>query len=416
MKILLLNQCFYPDVAATGQYLTDLALGLVERGHEVTVIAGARGYDDPARRYPKHETWRGIKIVRIGSLNPGKAARWRRAVNFASFLLVCGCKLLLQPRCDAVVALTSPPLISFLGALFVQVKGGKLYSWVMDLNPDEAIAAGWLAESSLVGRLLEYFLRFSTRTSERVIVLDRFVKQRLLARGIPDQKVVVVPPWALSENVRYDGTGRIAFRARHRLADKFVVMYAGNHSPCHPLETLLDAALRLSDHDEIVFCFVGGGSEQAKVTRFAAEHQLQNIRCLPYQPLAELSGALSAADLQVVVMGEPFVGIVHPCKIYNILAVGSIVLYIGPDESHITDIAQKGAGLTSVYVSRHGDGETTARQILLAASQPLNRGEPAAALPAQFSRAVLLPALIGVLEALPASPKVSAAVVSQTSI
>src|SRR5258705_10084560 len=86
MKILLLNQCFYPDVAATGQYLTDLAQGLSERGHSVTVIAGDRGYDDPAHRFVRCETWRGIKIIRIRSLNLGKEARWRRAVNFASFL------------------------------------------------------------------------------------------------------------------------------------------------------------------------------------------------------------------------------------------------------------------------------------------------------------------------------------------
>ncbi len=48
MKVLLLNQCFYPDVVATAQQLTHLAVGLAEKGHQVTVIAGDRGYDDPA--------------------------------------------------------------------------------------------------------------------------------------------------------------------------------------------------------------------------------------------------------------------------------------------------------------------------------------------------------------------------------
>ena len=51
------------------------------------------------------------------------------------------------------MALTSPPLISFLAALFVQLKGGKLFFWVMDLNPDEAFAAGWLKESTLVAKV-----------------------------------------------------------------------------------------------------------------------------------------------------------------------------------------------------------------------------------------------------------------------
>jgi hypothetical protein len=46
MKVLLLNQCFYPDVVATSQHLTDLAIELVKSGHQVTVLASRRGYDD----------------------------------------------------------------------------------------------------------------------------------------------------------------------------------------------------------------------------------------------------------------------------------------------------------------------------------------------------------------------------------
>jgi hypothetical protein len=50
MKVLLLNQCFYPDVMATAQHLTDLAVALVREGHEVTVVASDRGYDNPSKR------------------------------------------------------------------------------------------------------------------------------------------------------------------------------------------------------------------------------------------------------------------------------------------------------------------------------------------------------------------------------
>src|SRR4029079_11338516 len=109
----------------------------------------------------------------------------------------------------------------------------------------------------------------------------------------------------------------------HGLAGKFVVMYAGNHSPCHPLDCLLEAAEKLSSRADIAFGFVGGGSEQRKVEEFARTRQLENILCLPYQPQEELSAVLSAADLHVVAMGEAFPGIVHPCKVYNILTIGT---------------------------------------------------------------------------------------------
>ena len=89
MKILLLNQVFYPDVVATAQYLTDLAADLSARGHEVTVISSRRAYEHPETIYPAAETWRGVKIRRIFSTRFGKGAKWRRAVDFASFLFFC---------------------------------------------------------------------------------------------------------------------------------------------------------------------------------------------------------------------------------------------------------------------------------------------------------------------------------------
>src|SRR5687768_1521482 len=182
MKILLLNQCFYPDVVATAQHLTDLALGLAEEGHEVTVVASDRGYDSPSIRFPRRETWNGIKIIRISSSGLGKQTKWRRAVNFATFLINCALRLTLLPRFDVVVALTSPPLISFLGALFVRARGGKFFFWVMDLNPDEAIAAGWLKEHSLTATVLKKLLRYSLFRAERVIALDSFMKRRIVAK------------------------------------------------------------------------------------------------------------------------------------------------------------------------------------------------------------------------------------------
>lgn len=399
MKVLLLNQCFYPDVMATAQQLTHLALGLVERGHQVTIIAGDRGYDDPATRFTRRETWQGITIIRIPSLALGKQSKWRRAGNFASFLIHCSLRLLLLPRFDVVVGLTSPPLISVLGSLFVRMKGGRFIFWVMDLNPDEAIAAGWLKEKSLAAKILNSFLRYSLRNASRVIVLDRFMKQRIMKKGISEERITVLPPWAHGDAVCFDETGRWAFRERHNLSQSFVVMYSGNHSPCHPLNTLLEAALRLAGKSEIAFCFVGGGTEQAKVKAFAARHRLNGVSSLPYQPLKYLAGSLSAADLHTVVMGDGFSGIVHPCKVYNILSVGVPLLYIGPPESPITDIAAQATNGFAIYSARHGEVDRVVDHILKASEQKksLNAGT-CSELAAKFAKDALVPRMIQLLE------------------
>jgi len=354
MKVLLVNQCFYPDVVSTAQHTGDLACALAERGHEVTVIASNRGYDNPALRFPAGETWKGVRILRVPCFATGKGTRWKRALNIASFFLTCLWRMLLTQQFDVVIALTSPPLISALGALFASMKGGRFIFWIMDLNPDEAIAAGWLREGSYSARVLESALRYSAHAADRVIVLDRFMRDRIIAKGLAPEKVITLPPWSHDNEVRYDPAGREAFRTQHGLNGKYVVMYSGNHSPCHPLDTVLEAARALAGETNIAFCFVGGGSEHAKVRDFAALHRLPGVICLPYQPLTQLSASLSAADLHLVVLGQPLAGLVHPCKIYNVMALGIPVLYIGPVESHIGDIAASNPSLAITRLA-HAD-------------------------------------------------------------
>ena len=395
LNILLLNQCFYPDVVSTAQHLTDLAVELAGAGHSVTVVASRRGYDDPSILLPRRQTWKGISIVRIGSLALGKKSRWRRVVSSASFWIRCILTLLRLPRFDVVLALTSPPLISLLGAWFCRLKGGRLVVWMMDLNPDQAIAAGWLRPGSLLARLLERMLRFTLRQADSIIALDRFMKDRLAAKQIDPAKIHVIPPWTHDDSVRYDLRGRRAFRQQHGLQDKFVVMYSGNHSVCHPLDTLLEAAVRLSHDGRFAFCFVGGGAEFENVKEFARSRRLGNVVCLPYQPMELLSGSLSAADVHAVVLGDPFVGIVHPCKIYNVLRIGVPFIAIGPERSHVTDLFTDGEVADLGLSVRHGDAASIVEFLedTAAASEwrGLARDVSAAS---RFTKAALLPLML----------------------
>lgn len=400
MKILLLNQCFYPDYVATAQYLTDLALGLSEAGHEVTVVASSRGYDNPQNRYPVKETWRGIRIRRIWTTSLGKKAKWRRFVDFGVFWFNAFFTLLCLPRFDVTVCLTSPPLISTLGTLMAWMKGGAVVPWIMDLNPDEAVAAGWLKEGGVSERILSTLQRWSFHRAARIIVLDRFMAQRLMAKGVPEKVIHTDAPWSHDDTLQWDAVARAKFRANHGLTDKFVVMYSGNHSPCHPLDTVLESALTLARDDRVAFLFVGGGSEFIKVKAFAKERGLTNITCLPYQPLDTLSASLSSADLHLVVMGPPFIGMIHPCKVYNLLALGLPFLAIGPQESHLTDLAARLPDRRYARLADFGDQEQLNRAILQAADEGhLPPAEASQRLAADFSQRLLRRRLIDVITA-----------------
>jgi glycosyltransferase involved in cell wall biosynthesis len=388
MKILLLNQAFYPDEVATSQYASDLAAALAAAGHDVTALCSARGYDDPGRRFSSREVWNAVHIVRVEGTSFGKGAKWRRAVDFAFFLIACVCRLPRLGRFDVIIALTTPPLISTLGAIWKALLGGRLVYWVMDMNPDEAIAAGWLDPSSKAAIILQAVQAFSLRHSDAVVVLDTFMRARLIRNGTSADKIAVIPLWSQDDLAYFDPDGRERFRRTQGWENKFVVMYSGNHSPCHPLDTLLEAAQRLRFRDDIVFAFIGGGSEYRKIQASLAVEKMGNIVCLPYQPREGLAASLSAGDLHAVVMGDAFVGIVSPSKIYNLLAVGSPVLYIGPAQSHVTELYGTIDHEHRLYSAEHSGVDTVVQHILDARERGFS--PPIAQRETLISRAALL--------------------------
>ncbi|MHB2019578.1 MAG: glycosyltransferase family 4 protein [Candidatus Xenobia bacterium] len=345
MRILLINQTFHPDAAATAQLLTDLARDLVAQGHQVAVLTSQRGYVEPDAIYPRHEQVDGIEVMRVP---PVMLNRRRRSTRLLDALLTNAAfawRMLWLPRFDRVVALTSPPLVAWAAQKLARMHGSPFTYWVMDLNPDQAVVAGWFHANAPWTRFLQQALCTTLRHSDRVVVLDTYMRHRVMAKGSPSTRIEVHPPLSASSVLPELPAQSNPFRVRYGLQDKFVVMYSGNHSICHPVETLLETARVLRHEPDIVFAFIGGGPRMPEVTRYRDEHRLENMLVLPYQDRAELKFSLSAADLHVVLMGDPYVGIVHPCKIYPILQLGLPFLYIGPAASPIGDmVTQRAVG------------------------------------------------------------------------
>jgi len=408
LKFLLLNQTFVPDAASSGQHLADLAAGLAARGHEVTVVTSRRAYTGHRTLLAASETWRGVRVFRVGSSGFGRATLWRRVLDGVSFLALSCLRTLRLAKPDVIVTLTSPPLICVLGLFLARLRRSRFMYWVMDLNPDEAFAAGWLGAGSPTGIVLEWLSKISLQKADRVIALDRFMCSRIVKKGVSRSRIAVVPPWSHDAEVRFDLEGRERFRRRHGLGGKFVVMYSGNHSLCHPLDTVLEAVHLLADFQNIIFCFIGGGAQFRCIETAARGINSRagdedgggaRIVCLPYQPLRQLSASLSAADLHLVVMGDRFVGIVHPCKIYNILRVARPVIYVGPKPSPASEVLEQQVdGWSSACVS-HGDAAGLVREIrrMQGARRELTRAS-SLELGARFSRETVLPRLMMELE------------------
>ncbi len=366
MRILLINQTFYPDVTATGQYLTDLALELAKKEENVTVLTAARGYEPPHHRLLNVETYRGIHIVRVWPFKFNRTNRFLRILDAACVNAAFTFKLLQLPKFDRIVALTSPPLVGWTAAIVSRWKKAKFIYWLMDINPDEAIEAGWIGKNSLYAHFLDWVLKMTLHRSHKILCLDRYMRERIAAKaGNPSENIFILPPWAHDEELETIPHEFNKFRKEFNLEGKFVVMYAGNHSICHPLGTLLEAAALLGHDSSIQFLFIGDGERTSEVSAFKHRRHLSNITQIPYQTRSDLKFSLSAADLHAVVMGDNYVGIVHPSKIYGVLTIGRPFVYIGPPDSHVMEIIKKdGIG----YETRHGQPEKLVEIIKRAAA------------------------------------------------
>jgi colanic acid biosynthesis glycosyl transferase WcaI len=352
-KVLLLNQTFYPDNAATSQHLTDLALELIKRGYSVDVICDARSYENRNLKLLKHEVYKGIRINRINSSAFGKKTHFHRGLDYLSFNISLLFKMLTLPKYDIVIGLTTPPWISFFGVIFSLLKQARFIHWAMDVNPDEAVKLGWVKEGSLFYKFLDWSTRFTYRKSEKIIALDNYMAQLIKSKGAVIDRIVVIPPWA-HDDIEALGHDKNPFRNKHNLNGKFVIIYSGNFSICHPIDTLLETARQLRDRQDILFLFIGGGVRLKEIVDFKEKYALSNIIYLPYQKREDIKYSLSAADLHVVAMGEPYVGIVHPSKIYGILSTGRPFVLLGPYRSHVGDIiAENRIG----YQVDHGEVE-----------------------------------------------------------
>jgi glycosyltransferase involved in cell wall biosynthesis len=241
-------------------------------------------------------------------------------------------------RLCCVLVSTSPPMAS-VAALIVRVfRRVRVKFWVMDLNPDQLIEMGKITETSLPARAFNFLNKSILRVADDVVALDRFMADRLLKKRDVHEKMSILPPWPHSDHLESIPHDQNPFRRQHGLEGKFVVMYSGNHGQTTPVTTVLEAAVRMQDRQNLVFMFIGGGMGKREVERTIAEHQPTNIIDLPYQPLDQVRYSLSAADVHLVTMGDNVVGVIHPCKVYGAMALARPILLVGPAECHVADI------------------------------------------------------------------------------
>jgi len=347
-KILLVSQVYPPDPAAVARVMCDVGAELAARGHDVVAFTSDRGYDDPSVKYPARSESDGVQIRRLPFCSFGKGSMSLRMLGGVSFTLQSLVHALMLPGLGTIVVSTAPPMVSLVALVVGVLRRVRVVYWPMDLNPDQALALGVAREGSLSVRVLDWLNRAILRRADVVIALDHAMARRLERKQPVASALVIVPPWPEEDDVQDVPPLDNPFCVSHGLNGKKVIMYSGTLGIANPVRTLLEAAEQFEDRPDLVFLFIGGGAGMAEVR----SRNRPNVRWLPYQPFDQLRYSLAAGDVHIVSLGDPMVGIVHPCKVYGAMARARPILYLGPPESYLTEMMDEADFGWQV---RHGD-------------------------------------------------------------
>lgn len=335
MAIIFVNRYAWPDHSATSQLLTDLARGLVARGHAVSVVTSRQLYDAPAADLPALEEDAGVQYRRIATTRFGRGALLGRALDYFSFYLMLPFTLApLLRQGDVVVAKTDPPLLAVVVSAVAWLRGARCVNWLQDLFPEVAVALGEPRLPKPLVALTTWLRDLSLRSAAANVVIGERMAQRLKARHRgPDP--VVIPNWALEGSITPLPREGNRVRRQSGLEGRFIVAYAGNLGRAHDSETLLVAARRLRERADIGFLFIGDGHRMQALREQVEREALTNVRFLPYQPLERLGESLAAGDLHVVSLRPELEGLIVPSKFYGVAAAARPIAFIGAADGEL---------------------------------------------------------------------------------
>lgn len=332
MHILLFNEYYPPDTSATAKMAAQVAEALAQH-HRVTVVAGRPSYD-PDEFYPfaflRRETRNGVAVERVGSTAYPRHQMRRRIANYLSYLALAVPRAV-AIRPDVVLAMTDPPVAGIAGALVARLSGRPFVYNIRDLYPDMAVG-GDIVRPGWWVRRWEQLHRRALRQAARVIVLGDDMRNRILAKGVAPERVVIVRDGASlpATMPNPDDPGVRKIVEEIRCGFPFVVLHAGNLGFYGAWGTLLQAA-ELLRNDGTGLVFVGGGANRAALETSAAK--FPNVRFVPFRPVEQVPHVMLAGDLHIVTVRRGLEGVVVPSKLYSILAAGRPVLVVAAAES-----------------------------------------------------------------------------------
>lgn len=329
-KVLVITPQYAPDFGPSAPIYTALCEDLQKNGCDVTVVTGFPHYGGSSTwyQYSKklfvEERLAGVRLLRTYVYEMPKGAIWKRLVYHAWLNLSFTLAALRAGRPDIVLA-DAPTLWSGLPLLVTAIFRNVPFIYVVhDIYPDVLLRLGVLTNSkfiNLIGRIESFFYDHSAQVS----VLSDGFKENLLRKGVPEEKIAIVPACVDVDFIR-PLPRKNKLREQWDLGDKFVVLYAGNMGLSQGLEIILQAAEQLSKYPEIVFVLVGEGANKMSLQALAEEKGLSNVKFFSFLPREDVPLIYALANVCLVSLKRDIVVESVPSKTYSIMASGNPII------------------------------------------------------------------------------------------
>ncbi|MBD2564437.1 MULTISPECIES: glycosyltransferase family 4 protein [Nostoc] len=327
MHILIYSYNYHPEPIGIAPLMTELAEGLVKRGHEVRVITGMPNYpqreiyDEYRGKWYLTEQRNGVTIQRSYLRIKSKPNLLDRLLLELSFVFTSLPQAFKGERPDVII-LTVPPLLGTLPAtIFGWLYNCPIVLNVQDILPEAAVRIGLLKNKWMI-RTLAALEKFAYRTAHTISVIADGFRENLVNKGVPVNKIVCIPNWVNVNFIRPLPKQNNSWISSHQLDGKFVVLYSGNIALTQGLETVIEAAVYLRHIREIVFVIVGESIALQRLQEYCLLNGADNVLLLPLQPREKLPEMLAASDVGLIVQKRNVISFNMPSKIPLLLASG----------------------------------------------------------------------------------------------
>lgn len=331
MHILILVVSYPPIIDSAARLYSELSESLKEMGHSVTVVAEHPAEDSPVdgshEYYSTQVSGRdsnGINVRRVSPLSFMSNIPCGKPVRFLLSCLLFTIKGLFT-RSPDVILIYSPPLyMGIAGYILSKAKRSRFVFNMQDIHPKVLFDSGAI-RNPLVKRILSWMENICYRKAHSFIVYSSGNRDYLVQRGVGRTKVFVIPNWvdATARALPYHGD---AFRHDKRIANKFVVSYAGTMQEAQGLEIIVKTADALKEYKDILFLLAGEGSSKRGLESFAKEKRLHNVLLRPVMPKDLYIKFLYESDVCLVTLSREIPLQTVPGKLADIMACGRPII------------------------------------------------------------------------------------------